>query len=191
MGLDIQISNTGTPFTITRTGSGANFSLGAGPGTSFTLSPSDFTQVGRGSYITSNGTNGFTTTNSNTGPGESFWGPEFGSVQGAPSPAKRNELLAYWSNNGLSVNSNTYMFNVTWGPGSTQSSGVVLMGLYDYSNGMYTYLDFGVVDTSKPGWQTPGSWSYNGPIKTLAGTWNLPATFTVITPLIADPNDWC
>ena len=164
---------------------------GSGPGGTFTISPSDFTTWSWGSYVSIPDTTGFTTSNAGVGPGEAFWGPQFGAQQGAPSPAKRNELLAYWTANGLTINGNAYMFNVTWGPGSTLASGVVIMGLYDYNSGDYTYLDFGVVDTSNPVWQTPGTGYYNGPIKTLVGTWNLPATFSVITPLITDGSDWC
>ena len=82
------------------------------------------------------------------------------------------------------------MFNVAWGPSSTLSSGVVIMGLYDYGD-TNVVLNMGVVNTSNPIWQTSGTGYYNGPIYTLAGTWNLPATFTIITPLIVNGNEWC
>lgn len=157
----------------------------------FLISSSDFTQWGYGGYTNIPDTTGYQTTYADVGPGWAFWAPEFGSQQGTPNPAKRTELLAYWAANGLTTNGNAYMFNVSWGPGSTLASGVVIMGLYDYSGGQYTYLNFGVVDTSNPIYLTPSTGYYNGPIKTLVGTWNLPATFSVITPLITDGSDWC
>ena len=159
-----------------------------GAAQSFSLSSADFTNTNVGGYITSNGNTGFTTTGQG-GPGWAFWEP-FLSLNNGGSPAKLAELRAYWANNGLNPNSNDYMFNVNWGAGSTLASGVVIMRFYDGGD-TNAYLDMGVVDTSNPIWQTSGTGYYNGPIYTLAGTWNLPATFTVITPLIVNANDWC
>ena len=82
------------------------------------------------------------------------------------------------------------MFNVTWGAGSTLSSGVVIIEFYDYGDNN-AYLNFGVVDTSNPVWKNSGTGYYNGPIYTLAGTWNFPATFTLIDPHIVNGSDWC
>jgi len=153
----------------------------------FTLSSSDFTNANGGTGITTNGNTGFTTTGQ-YGPGEAFYGPNI-SLNNGGSPAKLAEIRAFWTNNGLNTN-NAYMFNVTWGAGSTLSSGVVIMEFYDYGDNN-AYLDMGVVDTSNPIWQTSGTDYFNGPIYTLAGTWNLPATFTLITPLIVNGQAWC
>ena len=173
---------------------GAGVSLGAGIGlgtilsNSFSLSSTDFTNTNVGGYITSNGNTGFTTTGQG-GPGWAAWVPIL-SLNNGGNPAKLAEVRAYWASNGLNTNSNAYMFNVTWGPGSTLASGVVIMGFYDYGDNN-AFLNMGVVDTSNPIWQTSGTNYYNGPIYTLAGTWNLPATFTIITPNIINGNDWC
>lgn len=172
---------------------GAGVSLGAGIGlggsiNSFSLSSTDFTFSNAGSYITANGNIGFTTTGQG-GPGEAVWVPNL-SLNGGGSPAKLAEIRAYWASNGLNPSTNAYMFNVTWGAGSTIASGVVIMGFYDYGDNS-AFLNMGVVDTGNPIWQTSGTNYFNGPIYTLAGTWNLPATFTVITPLIVNGNDWC
>ena len=104
---------------------GGNISITGDVGPGFTLSPSDFTTWSYGSYLSIPNTSGFTTSNAGVGPGEAFWGPQFGAVQSPPSPAKRSELLAYWASNGLTTNGNAYMFNVTWGAGSTLSSGEI------------------------------------------------------------------
>jgi hypothetical protein len=170
-------------------GKGITFGAGTGGGgPSFSLSSADFTNTNVGGYITSNGNTGFTTTGPG-GPGWAFWEPSL-SLDNGGSPAKLAELRAYWASNGLNPNSNDYMFNVNWGAGSTLASGVVIMRFYDGGD-TNAYLDMGVVDTSNPIWQTSGTNYYNGPIYTLAGTWNLPATFTIITPNIVNANDWC
>ena len=170
-------------------GSGITFGAGSGSSSSFTLTSSDFINTNFGaSYITSNGNTGFTTTGQG-GPGWAFWEPNL-SLNNGGSPAKLAEIRAFWTSNGLNPNVNDYMFNVNWGAGSTLASGVVIMRFYDGGD-TNAYLDMGVVDTSNPIWQTSGTWYYNGPIYTMAGTWNLPATFTVITPLIDNANDWC
>jgi hypothetical protein len=165
---------------------GGGISIGAAP--SFSLSSTDFTNTNVGGYITSNGNTGFTTTGQG-GPGEAVYVPIL-SLNAGGSPAKLAEVRAYWASNGLNPNTNAYMFNVTWGPSSTLASGVVIMGLYDYGD-TDVVLNMGVVDTGNPIWQTSGTGYYNGPIYTLAGTWNLPATFTIITPNIVNNNQWC
>jgi len=167
---------------------GAGIGLGATPTNSFSLSSTDFTISYGGTGISPNGNTGFTTTGQ-YGPGEAFWAPSL-SLNNGGSPAKLAELRAFWTNNGLNTNSNTYMFNVAWGAGSTLGSGVVIMDFYDNGDNDAN-LDMGVVDTSNPIWQTSGTGYYDGPIYTLAGTWNLPATFTIITPNIVNNNQWC
>jgi hypothetical protein len=153
---------------------------------SFTLSSADFTNATHGVGISPNTNTGFTTTGQ-FGPGEACYNPRLDLNYGG-SPAKLAELRAFWTNNGL--NTNSYVFNVTWGAGSTLSSGVVIIGFFDYGDNDVR-LNIGVVDTTDPVWQTPNTNYYDGPIYTLAGTWNLPATFTLITPLITEGNNWC
>jgi hypothetical protein len=168
---------------------GGGVSVGAeGAAQSFSLSSVDFTNSNGGGYMTPNGNTGFTTTGQG-GPGWAYWEPSL-SLDNGGSPAKLAELRAFWTNNGLNPNTNDYMFNVAWGAGSTLGSGVVIMRFYDNGD-TNTYLDMGVVDTSNPIWQTSGTNYYDGPIYTLAGTWNLPATFTIITPNIVNTNQWC
>jgi hypothetical protein len=174
---------------------GAGISFGAGIGlgailpNSFSLSSTDFTFSNWGTYISANGNTGFTTTGQ-SGPGEAVWTPLL-SLNNGGSPAKLAEIRAYWASNGLNPTmTNAYMFDVTWGAGSTLAYGVVIMGFYDYGDNN-AFLNMGVVDTGNPIWQTSGTNYFNGPIYTLAGTWNLPATFTIITPNIVNGNNWC
>ena len=154
----------------------------------FTLSSSDFTHYNYGSFVSPLGNSGFTTTGQG-GPGWALYEPILNLDYGG-NPTKLAEIRAFWAANGLNPNTNAYMFNVTWGAGSTLSSGVVIIE-FVYSNDNSTYLNIGVVDTSDPIWQTSGTGYFNGPIYTLAGTWNFPATFTLITPLIVNGQDWC
>ena len=160
-------------------------------GDTFTLSQSDFTNLNSyGTYISplTNPNDGFTTTGQG-GPGEAFYSPSL-SLSNGGNPTKLAEIRNFWTTNGLTVDSNAYMFNVTWGSGSTLSSGVAIIDFYDYGDNQ-AFLNIGVVDTSNPIWQTSGTGYYNGPIYTLAGTWTFPATFTLISPLIVNGTDWC
>jgi hypothetical protein len=159
---------------------GRGVSIGGTGGGSFTIGPSDFAYNGFGQFVTPNGTSGFTITNSSgVGPGWAYYGLALGS-------SKQTELENFWTANSLSQG-NAYMFDVSWGAGSTQSSGVVIMQFFSGGN----ILELGVVDTGIAGWNTPGTSYYNGPILTLTGTWNFPATFTLITPVIQDSSEWC
>jgi hypothetical protein len=187
-------NKNGTPQTFTAATDASSWLTANGYwnsyGLGFTLSQSDFVNANWGTYISplANQNDGFTTTGQ-SGPGEAFYGPNL-SVGYGGNLTKLNEIRSYWSSNGLNTNSNAYMFNVTWGTGSTISSGVVIMKFYDYGD-TNAGLNLGVVDTSNPIWQTPGTGYYSGPILTLAGTWKFPSTFTLIQPPIEDGNNWC
>jgi hypothetical protein len=167
---------------------GAGIGLGATTANSFSLSSADFTNYNYGTGLTPNGNTGFTTTGQ-YGPGEACYVVNYSLNQGGNPTALAN-LRAFWSANGLNVSTNSYMFNVNWGAGSTLGSGVAILEFFDYGNND-AYLNMGVVDTSNPIWQTSGTNYYDGPIYTLAGTWNFPATFTLITPPIVNGQNWC
>ena len=155
----------------------------------FVLSSSDFVNYNYGEGVTPFANFGFSTEGTD-GPGHRFYGPQLGASQGG-NTAKRDEIKAYFDNHGLdTTNATAYMFNVTWGTGSTLTGGVALVGLayYDPNN---VYLNMGVVNTYTNAWQTPGSGTYYGPPLSLAGTWNFPATFRLISPNIGDPTEWC
>ena len=81
---------------------------------------------------------------------------------------------------------NAYIFNVIWADNST--------GLVRMSWTMYGQINISVIDTAYTDWETasPGT-QYGGntnPVK--AGTFNFPATFTPVIPLIESSGDaWC
>lgn len=158
--------------------------------TGFTISPSDFTQAGWGAGIVANTPTGFTNNGTN-GPGENVYAPSLGALNGAPSPAKLNELIAFWAANGLVSNgSNSYIFNVAWGPGSSPQSDKVVLSLYEDPN--YASLNIGTVSTATDAWQTGGQDIYNnGVLFSAQGTYNFPATFSLYQPLITNNASWC
>jgi len=87
--------------------------------------------------------------------GEAFYGPNFDINQGG-NIAKADQITAYFNANGLTVNSNSYLFNVTYGPGSSVSTGIAVVSFVYYNNNN-VYLNMGTVDTTIPGWDTPGT----------------------------------
>jgi len=158
----------------------------------FVLSSSDFVNYNHGGGVTPFGNIAFATAGEPTyGPGREFYAPQMGASQGG-NTAKRDEIKAFFDSHGLDTTNNaTYMFNVTWGTGSTLTGGVALVGFayYDPNN---VYLNMGVVNTYTTAWQAPGSDNYQyGPIYTLPGSWSFPATFRLISPTISDPVQWC
>ena len=155
-------------------------------GLGFTISSSDFI-----SGFSGNGVSGDNTTFSilNTyGSGEAFYGPNFGAGSGG-STAKADEINAYFIANGLSVNNNAYLFNATWAAGSTLTSGIVVATFY-YFNVNNVYINLGIVDTTIPGWNTPGANIYTT-LRAIPGTYNFPVTLSLYTPTIQDNDNWC
>jgi hypothetical protein len=163
-------------------------------GPSFTISPSDFANANNGQNIVTNTPTGFTN-NGTQGPGENYYAPLLGAFYGGTSPAKLDELRAFWAANGLvSDGSASYIFTATWGPGSSPQSDKVVIALYEDPN--YGVIDIGTVSTATNNWQTGGQDIYNSggnPAGLLSaqGTYNFPATFTLYSPLITNNADWC
>ena len=147
---------------------------------SFTISPSDFTEGGpiyQNTFgVGTNGVDGFVNTAAQGNFLEGYYGA--GLTAGAISTISTAITQA-----GLDPNNNTgYIWSVTWGTGSTISSGYVKFG-YDAVGG---YFDMQTVDPSDTDWQLPG---YNNGTS-LAGTFLFPATFTQYLPL-TNKGGWC
>lgn len=147
---------------------------------SFTISPSDFTEGGpiyQNTFsVGTNGVDGFVNTAAQGNFYEGYYG--LGLTAGAIST-----ISAAVTQAGLDPNNTTgYIWSVTWGTGSTISSGYVKFG-YSDSGG---YFDIQTVDPADPDWQLPGS----GNGTTLAGTFLFPATFTQYLPL-TNKGGWC
>jgi hypothetical protein len=178
-------------------GSGINIGPGINIGSesgsvSFALSSSDFTNSGsNGFYSVAIGGNvGFNTNYGGVGPGQALWNVYLSANNGG-SAVKSAELAALWTAQGWSLTDYTArIFNVSWGSGSSSATGKVYMGLY-YGDSNNTYLQMGTVDTGNNDWQTPGADIYSGPPYIELGGWLLPATFTLYTPEIASPGNWC
>ena len=162
---------------------GAGITVGGGielsSAVSFTLTSADITSVNTG-YGCEGDATGFSI------------GGNFNSTGACYNPSltggKQAELTAFWNNNSLSVGSATYLFDVTWGPGSSTNTARNVMVIGSET----TYLVTGTVDTNVTGWYTPGQNPLNSPnMKAANGTFLLPATFTLIQPHIQDLIDWC
>jgi len=158
---------------------------------SFTISSSDFTNTNYGGSITPNSNLGFNNAGVN-GPGWDFY--QIGlSANNGGNPSKSAEILNYYQSNGINTNSNAYLFNVTWASGSTTVSTVAIVQFY-YTDSNNTYMNIGLVDSNaNQNWQTNYHAYYTASdgIPSLAGTFNFPATFSLIRPVIVDGQNWC
>ena len=119
--------------------------------------------------------------------GEAFYQANFALSVGG-NIAKADQITAYFNANGLTVNNNSYLFNVAYGPGSTVSSGIAVVSFY-YYNDQSVWLNIGTVDTSVPGWDTPGTNPFS--LTAQQGTFYLPFAFSVYNPITQDPSSWC
>jgi hypothetical protein len=113
-----------------------------------------------------------------TNPGDSYCG-----VSASLSGSSLTEITNLWTSAGIIEESQGYMFNVTWASGSTIQNGVVKVGFYTgYNNIRICPVDESDVDYLNSG----GA----GSTSSIAGVFNFPATFTLITPQIPK-GGWC
>jgi len=181
-----QFINTGTTpggkLSLVNNSNSGNLSLNI-PG--FTIYSSDFV-----AFNTGYGCEGDNTAFGIGGPyqsGQAFYQPNFAISTGG-NIAKADQIATYFNSNGLTINNYSYLFNVTYGAGSTVSSGIAVLTFYYYSNEA-VYLYMGTVDTSIPGWDTPNTDPFA--LTALNGTFYLPFAFSVYNPITQDPSDWC
>ena len=81
-------------------------------------------------------------------------------------------------------NNENAIWQVDWGPDSSIPSGYVSM---TYANNSYLFMS--PLDTTVSGWNTyPPN---NNGTTSLAGTFKLPATFTLVQPIVNKINQWC
>lgn len=168
-------------------GSGINLGAGVQAGSGFTLTSADFTNANFG-YGCEGDNTGFSVGGLH-GAGEAYYGPILSANSGG-SASKSAEILAFFNNNGLTVNNNSYLFDVTWASGSSTNTtrNVVVLSFY-YNNADSTGIEMGVVDTNVAGWDTPGQNPFA--IAAANGTFLLPATFKLIRPTVQDISSWC
>lgn len=158
---------------------------------SFILSSGDFTQVWfNGGYVAPVGPNLGFAIGGSTGSGQAIYVARLSTSEGG-NPTKSAELAAYWTTHGWNLTDTvSRIFDVSWGAGSSQPTGKVILGLY-YNNSADCNLNIGTVYTGNTDWQTPGQNIFTGPPMLEAGTFMFPATFTLHTPIITDNNNWC
>ena len=115
-----------------------------------------------------------------TNPGDSYCG-----INAELSGSSLTEITNLWTSAGIIEESQGYMFNVTWASGSTIQNGVVKVGFYTGNNN--NNIRICPVDESDTDYLNSGG---AGSTSSIAGTFNFPATFTLITPQIPK-GGWC
>jgi hypothetical protein len=146
---------------------------------SFRLSSEEFTSFEYAS-VTPDGLLGWTGTGIRT-VGREYYSP-YNFVGN-----KATNIQTYFTDNGLLTDGTAYIFNVTWGSGSSITSGKAMVGI----NSAGQYLFMSAVYTGDNNWETPGQDIVSGGPMAAAGTFNFPATFSLYTPTIANSTDWC
>jgi hypothetical protein len=149
-------------------------------GISFTINSSDFYNGhgydGKSNALGPNGVGGF----ENIAPQNNL---EFGYFVGGLIPTAISNISTSVTAAGINPNSNTgYIWNVSWGAGSSIASGLVKFG-YDAGSQQF-FIE--AIDPTDSAWSTPGY--QNG--TSLVGTFLFPATFTPYISLI-EKGGWC
>lgn len=163
---------------------GGGISIGASA--SFTITAADILGTGYPIYqdttpLGTNGVDGFQNTVAQSGLAEGYYADNL-------SPALVTVISAYVTAQGIPpTNSQGYVYNVTWGAGSSIASGLVKLGFYNGGgNPVYSYVNLQTIDPTDTNYQQNNT--NNG--TTLVGTFLFPATFTIYSPL-TDKNGWC
>lgn len=152
---------------------------------SFTITSADILGSGGAIYqnttpIGTNGVDGF----QSTAPNNLYEGYYAQNLSSALVTAITNYVTAQGIN---PTNSQGYVYNVTWGAGSTITSGLAKLGFYN-GNGdpASAYFDIQTIDPTDTSYQQNNNVSGTS----LVGTFLFPATFTIYSPL-TDKNGWC
>jgi len=164
---------------------GGQITIGQGVG-SFTITSADILGGGYPIYLDTTplgtgGRDGFENTASQNNLVQGYYA-------GNLDPALVTIISNYVTAQGIDPTaSQGYVYNVTWGAGSTIGSGLVKLGFYNGSGDpTQSYVDIQTIDPTDTSYQTDNS--NNG--TTLVGTFLFPATFTIYSPL-TDKNGWC
>lgn len=166
-------------------------SSSAGPGgatvtsspTGLLITSSDFVQgsvfnSGTTTELGTNGVDGFTI--SSAGPNQM----DEGYIAYDLTTDLIDRITAAYLEAGLDPTSSAgYVWNATWGAGSTITTGLIKFGFQD-STPASLYIQ--TIDPADPDWANSGT--YDG--TPLVGTFLFPLTITIYTPL-TDKNNWC
>jgi hypothetical protein len=111
-----------------------------------------------------------------------------GYYAGNLAPALVTSISNYVTALGINpTNSQGYVYAVSWGAGSSISSGLAKLGFYNGSGDTtQSYVDIQTIDPTDTNWQNNNSSAGTS----LVGTFLFPATFTIYSPL-TDKNGWC
>jgi hypothetical protein len=147
---------------------------------SFTITSGDFTLGGEIDTDTTplgdNGVDGFENTDSQNNLADGYYGEGLNGIS-------LSQLSLAYTALGLALDNSTgYIWNVTWGEGSTIESGLVKFG----ANVDGEFFRIQAIDENDTDWQSPNN--DNG--TSLVGTFLFPATFTAYLPLI-NKSGWC
>jgi hypothetical protein len=160
--------------------------INIGGAASFTITSADILGSGTPIYqdttpIGTNGVDGFQNTAAQNNLIEGYYAYNL-------SPALFTNISNFVTALGISpTNSQGYVYNVTWGAGSSIASGLAKLGFYN-ANGDTTqsFVDIQTIDPTDTDYQIDNSTSGTS----LVGTFLFPATFTIYSPL-TDKNGWC
>jgi hypothetical protein len=163
---------------------GGAISVGTAAG--FTITSADILGGGQPIYqdttvLGTNGVDGFQNTAAQYGLAEGYYAHNL-------SPALVTAITNFVSVLGIPPNDSTgYVYNVTWGVGGANITGLAKLGFYN-GNGDTTqsYVDIQTIDPADTTYQQNNS--NNG--TTLVGTFLFPAAFTIYSPL-TNKSGWC
>lgn len=172
---------------VQRAGGSSASSFGGGPApaepSGLLITSADFVQgsvfdPGRAAPIGTNGVDGFDITSA--GPGQM----DEGYIADDLTADLVNSITAAYVDAGLDPTSSAgYVWNATWGAGSTITTGLIKFG---FQNSIPPVLYIQTIDPADPDWANSGT--YDG--TPLVGTFLFPLTITIYTPL-TDKNNWC
>ena len=104
--------------------------------------------------------------------------------------SKVNALTAFWSTNSLTTDGTGYIFEIAWSQSTTSKA---IVGLYVDGGATSGQIYIAPVYEGNNDWQTPSQSLYSlyaaGPASGGSG-YIFPATFTLVTPKIAQSADW-
>jgi hypothetical protein len=164
---------------------GGSISIGQHP-LGFTITSADILGGGYPIYqdttvLGEGGVNGFQNTSAQNNLAQGYYADNL-------DPALVTVISNYVTALGIDPSNSTgYVYTVSWGAGSSISSGLVKLGFYNGSGDTtQSYVDIQTIDPTDTDYQQNNT--NNG--TTLVGTFLFPATFTIYSPL-TDKNGWC
>jgi hypothetical protein len=133
---------------------------------------SGLANIGNSQYASANGTGGYTTSVQI----DNLWFGVYGNLN------TYSDIETAFTSIGAPMNYNGYIFKVQWGAGSTYSDGLAKLS---YNSNSHQMTVTAVDSYDKNYLQQNTNQGSN-----LVGTFNFPATFTFVSPLITK-QDWC